>query len=53
MTTKVPHLLVPGFEGIESVIPLDLLRARRQLREHLTRKLGDPATRLIRTAHHR
>ena len=29
-----------------------LLRARLQLREHLTRTLGDPASRVIRTHHH-
>jgi hypothetical protein len=26
MTAKVPRLLVPGFEKIETVTPLDLLR---------------------------
>ena len=29
-----------------------LLRARLQLREHLTQKLGDPATQLLRSPHH-
>jgi DNA-directed RNA polymerase specialized sigma24 family protein len=33
-------------------VKVRLLRARLQLREHLTLALGDPATRLIRSHHH-
>lgn len=36
----------------ESNVKMRLLRARLQLREHLTRALGDPATRIERHAHH-
>ncbi len=36
----------------ESNVKVRLLRARLQLREHLTRTLGDPATRIIRPPHH-
>ena len=36
----------------ESNVKMRLLRARLQLREQLTRVLGDPATRLLRSPHH-
>ena len=36
----------------ESNVKMRLLRARLQLREELTRTLGDPATRLLRGHHH-
>jgi len=36
----------------EANVKVRLLRARLQLREHLTQALGDPATRLIRTPDH-
>ena len=36
----------------EANIKVRLLRARLQLREHLTRTLGDPERRLIRTHDH-
>jgi RNA polymerase sigma-70 factor (ECF subfamily) len=36
----------------EANVKVRLLRARLQLREHLTQTLGDPATRLIRGHHH-
>ncbi len=36
----------------EANVKVRLLRARLQLREHLTRALGDPATRLIRSPDH-
>lgn len=37
----------------ESNTKVRLLRARLQLREHLTRALGDPARKLARSVHHR
>ena len=52
---------VEGLSGKETAAALDLseanvkvrlLRARLQLREQLTRTLGDPASRLIRHGHH-
>jgi RNA polymerase sigma-70 factor (ECF subfamily) len=36
----------------EANVKVRLLRARLQLREHLTQTLGDPATRLIRHHNH-
>jgi RNA polymerase sigma-70 factor (ECF subfamily) len=36
----------------EANVKMRLLRARLQLREHLTRTLGDPAKRIERQAHH-
>lgn len=36
----------------EANVKVRLLRARLQLREHLTQTLGDPATRLLRSHHH-
>lgn len=36
----------------EANVKVRLLRARLQLREHLTRTLGDPATRIVRSHHH-
>jgi DNA-directed RNA polymerase specialized sigma24 family protein len=36
----------------EANVKVRLLRARLQLREHVTRTLGDPATRIIRPPHH-
>lgn len=36
----------------EANVKVRLLRARLQLREHLTRTLGDPATRIVRLHHH-
>lgn len=36
----------------EANVKVRLLRARLQLREHLTQVLGDPATRLVRDHHH-
>jgi len=37
----------------EGNVKIRLLRARLQLREHLTRKLGDPERRLLRSPHPR
>ena len=36
----------------EANVKVRLLRARLQLREHLTRTLGDPQTRIVREPHH-